>query len=174
MLDARPRVLIPFEDSVHYGFLPVTSSNASGHPEGGSEPSLPHLEWLYTAASPADDGIIHVGPPDVARGVVVAQGHQTHCLRLMHLALEAEASLLDSDADVGPRLHMEHCLSMLKDQALCGADGRLERGDPLGRDFGLERDMGVRECADVDAYYRTMARFWKEWSVTTSTRRAMP
>lgn len=65
-----------------------------------------------------------------------------------------------SDADTH---HSEHCLSLWREHTLCAADVTLEPGDPFTHNFTVQRDMGVRQCIDVEAFYSTMWKYWGDW-----------
>ena len=145
-MDARPSVLMPFEESVHYA------------PDGPNA----HLDWLATSATEAQDGDVYLGPTD--RIAIVVASHELHCLRTMQERLERDHPLGEDFA-----AHVVHCLGMLREQTLCTADWTLEPGDPLGRNFTLERTFGDRRCSDVGAFYGTLKENRRSWEMRSNS-----
>ncbi|KAF5353570.1 hypothetical protein D9757_013706 [Collybiopsis confluens] len=77
--------------------------------------------------------------------------HELHCL---------EAIAIKPWEEPG---HTGHCLTIMRQSALCEPDLTLERGDFVKRDFELDREGPTRMCKDWEAV-RTMAtRKWNLW-----------
>ncbi|KAM5531430.1 hypothetical protein V8D89_014887, partial [Ganoderma adspersum] len=138
-LGSRKHVLMPVEESVHFGLHELEAFD----------------EWLSTI-SPEDQGNVRLGPNHRFMNVVLI--HQQHCLRFFRTHLIADEPLSDADMH-----HSEHCLSLWREHTLCAADVTLEPGDPFAHNFTVQRDMGVRQCMDVEAFYATMWKYWGDW-----------
>ncbi|KAI0325748.1 hypothetical protein GY45DRAFT_1329856 [Cubamyces sp. BRFM 1775] len=139
LVNPRPKVLMPLEESVRFGIHEPPSD----------------AEWLWQS-TPDDGGNVHLGPNH--RFFVIALTHQQHCLRAFRVALDAD------EVPTGHSLHhAEHCLSFLREHTLCAADVTLEPGDAFTRNFTAERVTGEMECMDVEAFYATMGKQWHEW-----------
>ena len=136
---ARPSVLLSIEESVRY---------ALAAPEAADE-------WLWTTTA-GDGGNVRLGPR--GRLFTTAYTHQLHCLRALRTALAAAGP--PEGAELA---HTEHCLSFLRQHALCAADGTLEPGDAFARNATAERVGVVRECRDVEAFYDSMWTYWTRW-----------
>ena len=112
-------------------------------------------EWLSTI-SPEDQGNVRLGPNH--RFMNVALIHQQHCLRFFRTHLIEDEHLSDADTH-----HSEHCLSLWREHTLCAGDVTLEPGDPFTHNFTVQRNSGVRQCMDVEAFYSTMWKYWGDW-----------
>ncbi|KAI1784840.1 hypothetical protein LXA43DRAFT_191155 [Ganoderma leucocontextum] len=148
LLGSRKHVLMPMEESVRFGI---------------HEPEA-YDEWL-SIISPEDQGNVRLGPNH--RFMNVALIHQQHCLRFFRAHLDVDDDLPLSDSDVH---HAEHCLSLWREHTLCAADITLEVGDPFAHNFTVQRDMGVRQCMDVEAFYGTMRKHWGDWLLYQESR----
>ncbi|ETW80134.1 hypothetical protein HETIRDRAFT_48881, partial [Heterobasidion irregulare TC 32-1] len=94
-------------------------------------------EWSYN--SPAGTGLVRVSPDH--RTLVISMFHQLYYLRNFHEALI-------SSTGEGPRRHVQHCLSLLRQEALCQADLALEPGDFMSRNFEEDRFGATHICRD--------------------------
>ena len=139
LLNARPTVLMSIEESTRYSI---------DQPESFDE-------WLWTATA-GDGGNVRLGPN--GRLFTTAYTHELHCLRSIRKLLA------EDDVPKGRELaHAEHCLSFLRQHALCAADATLEPGDAFSRNFTASRVTVERQCKDVEAFYDTMWKYWQNW-----------
>ena len=128
------------EESVRYGI---------------NEPAA-YDEWLSTSTV-EDEGHVRVGSNH--RLGIIGVTHEQHCLRLLRFTLAKDAV-----PHGAVRNHCEHCLSFLRQQALCAADSTIEPGDAFARNFTAERVTVERECRmDPEAFYASMWHQWNEW-----------
>ena len=82
--------------------------------------------------------------------------HQLHCLRNFHEAF------INGTGD-GPRRHVQHCLNLLRQEALCQADLTLQPGDFMSRNFTEDRLGATHICRDWAAVYDELEANWIEW-----------
>ncbi|KAJ7585129.1 hypothetical protein C8J56DRAFT_949948 [Mycena floridula] len=83
---------------------------------------------------------VHVGPDQRLFNLVYF--HQLHCLR------ELARTILPQGDRIHSHGHMMHCLHYLRQGFLCEADGRLEVGDFMLRDFESDRVADTLVCRD--------------------------
>jgi hypothetical protein len=132
-------VLLTVEESVHYP--PI---------------GLPADERWYSLTT-AGEGHVHLGPEN--RLFAVTMFHELHCLRIINLAFSKSPV-----ASVG---HIKHCLSYLRQNALCAADLSLEPGDFEKKDFNIEQLGATHVCKDWSTVYKVMDDNFYAWSNNT-------
>lgn len=143
--NARRKVMMPVEDTIRYS---IDNTEAE-------------VEWLWTAT--VGDGNVRLGANQ--RFFSLAMVHEQHCMRWMRLALEVD------ELDEHQAGHMVHCLSYMRQFALCAADTTLEPADILSRNPTKERWSTDHECSDWPAIYATMRANYLEWMAVQLTWR---
>ncbi len=103
-------------------------------------------EWLWNF--PHDGGILRTYPDH--HTFYLATYHALHCVK--GLAVYP-----------GSHGHAKHCLNMLRQSALCGADLTLERGDFAQQNFTTERTGAVKVCRDWEYLRDEATRNWLQW-----------
>ncbi|KAJ7586816.1 hypothetical protein C8J56DRAFT_1026516 [Mycena floridula] len=98
-------------------------------------------EWRQVMELPI--GRVHLGPE--RRLFNLAFWHQLHCVREM-------ARVITSDDHSTPE-HIMHCLHYMRQGFLCEADGGLEVGDFMMRDFEVDRVADTVVCRDWEKVY---------------------
>ncbi|KZT23820.1 hypothetical protein NEOLEDRAFT_1135974 [Neolentinus lepideus HHB14362 ss-1] len=129
-----PPIRMTIEESVHYALTDPVSED----------------EWLYN--SPYGAGAIRLGPDN--RAFFVSAFHYMHCFRRIQYAFSSRGA---------SPYHLQHCLNMLRESALCEADLTLEPGDFMQRNF-TEQPVGeTRVCRDWQPVYDELTRNWVKW-----------
>ncbi|KAI0821772.1 hypothetical protein BC628DRAFT_1328824 [Trametes gibbosa] len=143
---ARKAVGLSIEESVHYDSTYAQSK----------------LEWGY--GSPFGDANVRLGPTH--RFFNTGFSYQQHCLRVIVTTMQKEGPPLVPGRE---RAHVERCLNVLRQFALCSSDTTLERADIMKRDFSVDRVGGERKCADWRAVYGAIEQNWDAWKETQET-----
>ena len=61
--------------------------------------------------------------------------------------------------------HVQHCLNLLHQEALCQADLTLKPGDFVSRNFMEDRLGAMHVCHDWTAVYKELKTNWDEWAM---------
>ncbi|KAH9850947.1 hypothetical protein C2E23DRAFT_733900 [Lenzites betulinus] len=137
---SHPALGLTLEETAHYN---------SSYPQS-------KLEWSY--AGPFGDANVRIGPTH--RFFNTGFSYQQHCLRVIVTMVQRDGPPLPHGRE---RAHVERCLNVLRQFALCSADTTLERPDSLQRDFAVDRSGGERSCADWPTLYGAIEENWATW-----------
>ncbi|KAL1943608.1 hypothetical protein VTO73DRAFT_4053 [Trametes versicolor] len=121
------------------------------------DPSHPESAFEWASASAAGDTNIRLGPSH--RFFNPAFSYELHCLRVVVTALGEDGPL----APGRQRAHVERCLNVLRQFALCDADATVEPVGSLEGNFVVGRFGGERVCKDWPALYGVIEQNWEDW-----------
>ncbi len=122
------------------------------------DPSYPESPLEWASASAAGDTNVRLGT--IHRFFNPAFSYELHCLRVVVAALGDDGPL----APGRQRAHVERCLNVLRQFALCDADATIEpAGNFKDGDFVTGRFEGERVCKDWSALYGVIEQNWADW-----------
>ncbi|KLO18219.1 hypothetical protein SCHPADRAFT_125502 [Schizopora paradoxa] len=104
---------------------------------------------------PRNNGAVRLG--DNHRALIVATGHELHCLYRMISAMNYP------DIPASAPEHSLHCLDYLRQSILCNADLTLERFDPLERVISQPKLGTVHVCRDWTVLFKSLEENFEEW-----------
>lgn len=121
------------------------------------DPSHAESAFEWASMSAAGDTNIRLGASH--RFFNPAFSYELHCLRVVVTALGEDGPL----APGRQRAHVERCLNVLRQFALCDADATVEPAGNMEGSFVGGRFEGERVCKDWRALYGAIERNWEDW-----------
>lgn len=116
-------------------------------------------DWRTLYTSHHGIGFVHLGPFHYR--FLGNTHHALHCVRRMVDDFNAP------DHIASPSHHFVHCLTYMRQDALCYADATLEPGDFMRRNFTVDRVGVARKCRDwtkVEAWLKENLEEWAEFN----------
>jgi len=136
---SKKHVLLSIEESVRFSMF---------NPEATDE-------WLWMGTS--GDHNVHFGSN--RRFFSTTMTHQQHCMTIILEAMQEEEALEEPYLE-----HTVHCLSYLRQAALCAADSTLEPPIMLSSNYSFTERIGATHtCFDWPEFYKDMKSNWLTW-----------